>query len=167
MLPRFDDDDGSSSLRASANSLASLFADEPPSSGGSSSLGFQNIMAPQEKKQEAKPMAKPPPPAAEPETAATITLFASLVQAFRSVDGAWRPAGQAGLALVGGPLPKPFQLVLYEPHSKRPFSIATVNPSLALGTPSAQYVSLEDDQRESWSVHFSSLDDSRHLLQVS
>ena len=166
MLPRFDDDDGSSSLRASANSLASLFADEPPSSGGSSSLGFQNIMAPQEKK-EAKPMAKPPPPAAEPETAATITLFASLVQAFRSVDGAWRPAGQAGLALVGGPLPKPFQLVLYEPHSKRPFSIATVNPSLALGTPSAQYVSLEDDQRESWSVHFSSLDDSRHLLQVS
>ncbi len=150
-------------LSASASRLQSLFGEAPPDMG-MDALSRPRVSAPSSKPPaESKPAAADPPPAADA-PAATVTLFATLVQSFRSVGGAWKPAGQAGLALVGGPLPKPFQLVLYEPSSKRPFSITTVAPSLALATSGSQYVTLRDDQTEEWSIYFSTEAEARHLL---
>ena len=157
------------SLRSSGSNTASgnlndIFGDDDDAP--ISQLAFQRPVAPGVRpKPAAKPAAAPAQEAVPPSSAdgPSLTLFAALVQVFRSADGAWQPVGQAGLALVGGPLPKAFQLVLYEPQTKRPFSITTVTGPL--GVPSAQYVSFEDDAKQSWSLHFGALDELSRLLQ--
>ena len=106
-LPKLDDSPLDLDPRGSqSGGLAGLFSsDADPRSSGSSSLGslsFQRTVPPS---QQPKPKPKPaaPPPSAEPAPdGPPLTLFATLVNAFQSVEGAWRPVGQAGLALVGG-----------------------------------------------------------------
>ena len=66
---------------------------------------------------------------------------------------------------MGGPLPRPYTLVLYEPTSKRHYSITTLKHNVSLGVPSAQYVTVEDDAGKNWSVHFASAEACTHLLQ--
>ena len=162
MLPLLEDDDETFSLRGSTSgNLKDLFGDSDDVGSGSA-FSFQRI-APPKPKSHAAAAPPGPAPAATAADGMPLTVFAALVQVFRGANGAWQPVGQTGLAVVGGPLPRPFQLVLYEPQTKQPFSVTTV--SSALGTPSAQYVTLEDDAQQSWSLHLSSLDEAAHLLQ--
>ena len=168
-------DDGPLDLNPNAGAgLSSLFGSGAPEESSMSALSFQRTLAPadrkakEEKERKAKAAAEKAAAEAAMADAAKsppLTLFAALVQAFRSVSGAWSPVGQTGLALVGGPLPKAFQLVLYEPVSKRPLSVTTIAPATPLGVPSAQYVTLEDDAKQHWSVHLPSIDEASHLLQ--
>ena len=167
MLPRLGDDNPFS-VPKTGSGISGLFADDDDDSGAS--LSFSRPVAPgtQKPKKEKKSAASAPaaPAAAAPAPPADgppITLFAALVNVFRMADGAWQPVGQAGLALVGGPLPKPFQLVQYDPSNKRPFAITTVGA--ALGVPSPQYISLEDDAKQSWSMYFPTLEEATNLLQ--
>lgn len=85
----------------------------------------------------------------------------------QSVIRAWParepPPPRTGLVIVGGP--GAYQLVLYEPSSKRPFSITPVAPELALHAHDAQYVSFDDEQANSWSVFFPSAEQLRIFLQ--
>lgn len=152
--PSFDDD--FDVTPTSSSSLHSIFNAQPASAGegGVAALGYRPVQPP-------KPAAPPPAAAA----GASATLHASLVQVFRNVDGAWQSVGNAGLALVGGPMPKAFQIVLYEPSTKRPFSITTVESSRPLAAPSPQYVSVDDDQANSWSIFFARVDESHVFLQ--
>ena len=94
----------------------------------------------------------------------SMTLFAALVQVFKKLEGEWQPLRPAGLALIGGPTPKPFQLVLYEPQSKRPFSITTVMGPV--GVPSELSVSLHDDSGQTWLLNFATHDQTTNLLQL-
>ena len=94
----------------------------------------------------------------------SMTLFAALVQVFKKLEGHWQPLRPAGLALIGGPTPKPFQLVLYEPQSKRPFSITTVQGPV--GVQSELSVSLHDDSGQTWLLNFATHDQTTNLLQL-
>ena len=139
---------GEAVVPGAGSNLASLFGSSAAPPASMNSLSFQRPVQPS--------AAPPPKPAAAPaaanapasEGSGSTTLHAELVHLFSTAGGEWQSAGQAGLALVGGPLPsKPFQIVLYEPTSKRPFSTTTVVAASALSTPSQQYVSLTDDQQ--------------------
>ena len=94
---------------------------------------------------------QPPQPsersaAAEPAAASgSTTLYGQLVQVFQDVGGAWQPVGQSGLALVGGPAPAAYQMVLYDASNKKPFSVTTV-ATLTLTPQRAQYLSFVDGQ---------------------
>ena len=148
---------------SAGSGLAALFSSEPEEDFNS--LTFQHNRAPPSvlhKKKVEPPAAAEPPPA---EDGPPLTLYATLVNAFHSADGAWQPAGQAGLALVGGPLPKPFTIVLYEPTTKRPLSSTSLRTDVPLGVPSPQYVVFSDDGGRSWSVHLPTIDACTHLLQ--
>lgn len=133
------------------SNLHSLFGSSAAPAASVQSLCFQRPVQPS-----AAPLSKPQPPptntqaeATTAESAGSTTLHAALVQIFRSVNGSWQPSGQGGLAVVGGPLPKPFQIVLYEPSTKRAFSTTTVSPDSCLAPPSTQYITLTDDQQAS------------------
>ena len=82
---------------------------------------------------------------------------------YRRIGGEWEPLRPAGFALIGGPLPKAFQLVIYEPQSKRPFSITTVRDSVDV--PSLQSIRIDDNDAQQWLLHFSDADDWLELLQ--
>ena len=144
-------------LRGSGSGISALFASAEPAGGSMSSLAFQRQLPPQPP----KPKPAPAPAADSP----PLTLFASLVNAFQSVEGAWQSVGQAGLAIVGGPLPKPITLVLYEPTSKRQYSITSLQAGVALGVPSPQYIVLADDAGQSWSMHLPTPEACSNLLQ--
>ena len=85
---------------------------------------------------------------------------------FRNVSGAWNPVGNAGVALVTGKeAAAPCQLVLYEPANKRPFSVTSLAPSASFTVNAPQYVALDDDQGNAWSLYFAGADDAAVLLQ--
>lgn len=108
--------------------------------------------------------AEAPAASADVQDGPSLTLFAALVQVFKLVEGEWQPVRPAGLALIGGPTPKPFQLVLYEPQSKRPFSITTVGEAVCV--PSELSVSLVDDSRQTWLLTFGTHAQTTNLLQL-
>jgi hypothetical protein len=87
------------------------------------------------------------------------------VQCFRSVNGAWQPAGQSGCVIVGGPAASAFQIVLYEPASKRPFSITNIVPTLQLQCADSQYINFSDDQSNAWSTFFETKMEASLFLQ--
>ena len=146
---------------AASSSLHSLFGASSSGAPSVNALSFQRPAQPAPKV--AAPAPAVPPSADTPSSSAT--LHAALVHVYHSVDNQWQDRGQSGLALVGGPPPKPFQIVLYEPTEKKPFSITTVSASVALSTPSVQYVSIVDDRSERWSIYFGKLEDASRFLQ--
>ena len=74
--------------------------------------------------------------------------------------------GNAGVALVTGKeAAAPCQLVLYEPANKRPFSVTSLAPSASFTVNAPQYVALDDDQGNAWSLYFAGADDAAALLQ--
>ena len=92
------------------------------------------------------PLPSQRPAAAEPAAASgSTTLYGQLVQVFQDVRGAWQPVGQSGLAVVGGPAPGAYQMVLYDASNKKPFSVTTV-ATLILSPQRAQYLSFIDGQ---------------------
>ena len=97
------------------------------------------------------------------------TLFAALVQVYRRVDGAWKPVGQAGVAVLGGSPSGPrtaSQVCLYEPSTKRPFSISNISVEMLFEVEGSQYASFQDDQKNSWSVYFATQAQQSFFLQV-
>ena len=115
-----------------------------------------------------QPSAKPkeaPPAEASIQAAAAMgtSLYAACVPVFRNVSGAWNPVGNAGVALVTGKeaaAPSRLQLVLYEPANKRPFSVTSLAPSASFAVNAPQYVALDDDQGNAWSLYFAGADDA-------
>ena len=97
------------------------------------------------------------------------SLFAALVQVYRKIDGAWKPMGQAGAAILGGSSTDSrtmTQLVLYEPASKRPFSISNIMVGFQVEVQSTQYVSFVDDQKNRWSIYFATAEQAAVFLQA-
>ncbi|XP_050389435.1 FK506-binding protein 15 isoform X2 [Patella vulgata] len=124
--------------------LGSLFSlDKSSNVGGNSSLTYTAPKQP--KKKESGPESGSGP----------AVLVASVVHAYKYVDGRYALQGKLGCALLGNAANKDYKILLYISKEKQ-VTNATITASTTFTPQANNYASFYDDARISWSIMFDS-----------
>jgi FK506-binding protein 15 len=91
-------------------------------------------------------------------------LAAAAVDTQKHVDGKYVPQGKIGVCVLGLHSAKDYKLLLYVTQSKH-ITSAKIDASFSFTVQRGHYASFYDDQRQAWSLHFSSEEDAVKLAK--
>ncbi|XP_041098600.1 FK506-binding protein 15 isoform X2 [Polyodon spathula] len=146
-----EEDDGDFLSPSGGAKLASLFGLDKATAQGNES--FQYTAPKQPKKGSAStatPSQKSTPPPGVP-----AVLLATVVHAYRYVNGQYTKQGKLGAALLGSHTSREYKILLYASQQKQ-VTTARIHPGFLFTVQPSNYGTFYDDQRQNWSVMFES-----------
>ncbi|KAK0053793.1 FK506-binding protein 15 [Biomphalaria pfeifferi] len=141
-----DDDENDFMSTGGGSKLANLFGmDKASRQGGNESLTYTAPKQP--RKKESTPDGG----------AAPVVVVASVVHAYKYVDGKYAPQGKLGAALLANHGAKDYRILLYVTQQKQ-ITNAKISLTFAFNVQQNNYASFYDDTRQMWSIMFESVD---------
>nr|KAI8730079.1 FK506-binding protein 15-like [Biomphalaria glabrata] len=141
-----DDDENDFMSTGGGSKLANLFGmDKASRQGGNESLTYTAPKQP--RKKESTPDGG----------AAPVVVVASVVHAYKYVDGKYAPQGKLGAALLANHGAKDYRILLYVTQQKQ-ITNAKISLTFAFNIQQNNYASFYDDTRQMWSIMFESVD---------
>ncbi|KAH9500362.1 FK506-binding protein 15 [Bulinus truncatus] len=146
------DDDDNDFLSSGSSKLANLFGlDKASRQGGNESLTYQAPKQPKKKE-------------TSPEGGAPVVVIASVVHAYKYVEGKYASQGKLGAALLANHAAKDYRILLYVTQQKQ-ITNAKISLTFSFNIQPNNYATFYDDTRQTWSVMFESSDSAEKFAK--